>query len=151
MQPQKQQLEPVSERKEPKNRDKPDSSSGSRNEHQHSTDKMNFSDTAHANAAPHEQYEGMSKWSLSPGATSLSPATANFFSGYTFPGIGTSGGGEIPTMNAEFCSQEEGRPTSLTREDQANNISYTMLASNRNACSTASVDGTIQEPHLNDM
>mmetsp|Transcript_18315 Transcript_18315/g.39586 ORF Transcript_18315/g.39586 Transcript_18315/m.39586 type:complete len:544 (+) Transcript_18315:99-1730(+) len=118
----------------------------SEGEHQGVAEEMNFIDTAYTNATPHEQYsyEGMADeygWPLSP-RMSPSPVISNLFSsGYPFTGIGKAGDDDM----------DDGQPTSLTREEQANDTSYAMLASKRSAKSIASVDGKIQEPHLNDV
>lgn len=149
MQQRKQQLESITEREEPANtRDDPNFP----DEHQDDAEEemMNhFDDTAYTNRAPHEQeYDGIAEWPLSPGPTSPSPIAVKLFSGYTFPGIGTVGDGAcgISAMDMDYQPT-----TSLTREEQQMDSSYTMLICNRNALSTATADGKIQEPHLNDV
>lgn len=109
---------------------------------------MNLNDTTYTNSTPHELYEGIADWPLSPGATKPSPVTTNLFSGYSIPGIvSMADDGGISVMHT-VGSQE---PTSLTREEQANDASYEMLASKRSTSSIALADGRIQEPHLHDI
>ncbi len=103
----------------------------------------------------------MAEWLLSsPVVSTNSPSeiTSKLYQeGYAYNGQRMMMGDEegnvgIPAMNAGLFSQDEGRePTSLTREEQALDTSYTMLTSRRNPASTAAVDGKIQEPHLNDV
>lgn len=98
------------------------------------TGGMNFNDT-YANSTPHDHYayEDIEEWPLSPGAGSPSQITSGHFSqGYPHP----------PYTAEEYSN-------ALTREQQEADTSYTLLA--RNAASTASADGKIQEPHLNDV
>jgi len=152
MQQRKPQQRKQSEHIEPDNRDESDSSSGSKHKEkdQHNTEGMDFHDTF-LNTAPREKYGsmGMGGWSLSSGG--FPSDAAKFFSGYAFPSIGTGCDDDIPTMDTGFFSHEQGRPTSLKRDDQATGAPYTMLKSKRDSRTTASADGKIPEPHMNDV
>lgn len=142
MQQSKQQFESKSEHIETK-----DPTAAGNDEYQFTTDTaMQFNDNTnnHINTPSRDNYGGMSEWLLSPGVAVPSPVKSSktISSGYTH-GIGATG---MPVIN-----MAEGNPTSLAREEQVADASYTMPPSRRNHKSTASASGKISEPHYNDM
>lgn len=117
---------------------------------------MNFDVAYTNNTAPRDQFEELKGWPLSRGGTGFPSGASKPYLAYNFscPDGAPSEGGSSDIMLAGFRAQdwqEEGQPTSLTREEREADTSYAMLASRRSAMSTASVDGRIQEPHLNDI
>lgn len=127
-----------------------DSSDESTNdEDQDVANEMNFIDTNYTNTAVHEyephEYDGMAEWRLTPGT--LSPSPKPLYSS-TF-GYSTTTSCYPTAMDTGEEVQFTSSP--LTREEQATDTSYTMLTSKRDALSTATADGKIQEPHMNDV
>lgn len=129
---------------------------GSKSKEEEEEQSMNY-DEEYTNTPPLDQYasyyEALSPWPLSSpaggGAASTplppSPITSREPLPPLPPGVDSGAMYCLPT----------GAPSAgevpLTREEQATDTSYMSLLSQRNPAATASIDGKIQEPHLNDM
>lgn len=141
MQPQKQQLGPKHDHEELKlkSRDEAENIGSGENEHKHGTaGGMLFDDTTYRNHAPRGRYEELRGWPLSQ-STLLSPGATKLFRGVDE--------GRQPTQERELQATDTSHAAAWKRNA---NASYA-AALKRNAMLTASVDGRIQGPRMNDM